>query len=105
MLFFVLAGLAASTMSLLGCTGALIENTCLLKLFAGGIIIFLILELLGGILLLCLRHQIKASLQESLMVAVQQYQDDPDLHFIMDELQIGFQCCGVESYLDWKTNL
>lgn len=105
MLFFVLAGLAASTMSLLGCTGALIENTCLLKLFIGGIITFVILEALGGIVLFSLRHQIKASLQESLMVAVQRYQDDPDLHFIMDELQIGLQCCGVGSYLDWKTNL
>uniref|UniRef100_A0A8D2LQC6 Tetraspanin 10 n=1 Tax=Varanus komodoensis TaxID=61221 RepID=A0A8D2LQC6_VARKO len=76
MLFFVLAGLAASTMALLGCTGALFENTCLLKLFT-----------------------------DSLMVAVLRYQDDPDLQFIMDEIQAGLQCCGVESYLDWKTNL
>ncbi|XP_062976158.1 tetraspanin-10 isoform X2 [Elgaria multicarinata webbii] len=105
MLFFVLAGLAASTMSLLGCTGALSENSCLLKLFTGGIITFLILEALGGIVLFSLRHQIKASLQDSLMTAVLRYQDDSDLQFIMDEIQTGLQCCGVESYLDWKTNL
>ncbi|XP_053145695.1 uncharacterized protein LOC128342437 isoform X2 [Hemicordylus capensis] len=105
MLFFVLVGLAASTMSLLGCTGALIENICLLKLFTGGIITFVVLETLGGIVLYSLRHQIKASLHDSLMVAVLRYQDDPDLQFIMDEIQTGLQCCGVESYLDWKTNL
>ncbi|KAJ7315860.1 hypothetical protein JRQ81_002022 [Phrynocephalus forsythii] len=105
MLFFVLAGLAASAMSLVGCTGALIENTCLLKLFTGGIITFVILEVLGGIVLFSLRHQIDMSLQESLMVAVLQYQDDLDLQFIMDEIQTGLQCCGVESYLDWKTNV
>uniref|UniRef100_A0A8D2LMW2 Tetraspanin-10 n=1 Tax=Varanus komodoensis TaxID=61221 RepID=A0A8D2LMW2_VARKO len=105
MLFFVLAGLAASTMALLGCTGALFENTCLLKLFTGGIITFVILEALGGIVLVSVQHQIKASLQDSLMVAVLRYQDDPDLQFIMDEIQAGLQCCGVESYLDWKTNL
>uniref|UniRef100_A0A8D2Q7N5 Tetraspanin 10 n=1 Tax=Varanus komodoensis TaxID=61221 RepID=A0A8D2Q7N5_VARKO len=104
MLFFVLAGLAASTMALLGCTGALFENTCLLKLFTGGIITFVILEALGGIVLVSVQHQIKASLQDSLMVAVLRYQDDPDLQFIMDEIQAGLQCCGVESYLDWKTN-
>ncbi|XP_072844996.2 tetraspanin-10 [Pogona vitticeps] len=105
MLFFVLAGLAASTLSLVGCSGALIENTCLLKLFTGGIIIFVILEVLGGIVLFSLRHQIKASLQNSLTVAVLRYQDDLDLQFIMDEIQTGLQCCGVESYLDWKTNV
>ncbi|XP_061471708.1 LOW QUALITY PROTEIN: tetraspanin-10 [Rhineura floridana] len=105
MLFFVLVGLVASIMSLLGCTGTLFENTCLLKLFTGGIITFVILEALGGIVLFSLRHQIKASLQNSLMVAVLRYQDDPDLQFIMDEIQMGLQCCGVESYLNWKTNL
>ncbi|XP_008102337.2 tetraspanin-10 [Anolis carolinensis] len=105
MLFFVLAGLAASAMSLLGCTGALIENTCLLKIFSAGIITFVVLEIVGGIILFSLRNQIKVSLQNSLMVAVQRYQDDLDLQFIMDEIQTGLQCCGVESYLDWKTNL
>nr|XP_034954819.1 tetraspanin-10 [Zootoca vivipara] len=105
MLFFVLAGLVASTISLLGCLGALFENTCLLKLFTGGIMVFVVLETLGGIVLFSLRHQIKTSLQESLTVAVLRYQDDPDLKFIMDEIQVGLQCCGVESYLDWKTNL
>ncbi|CAI5765750.1 tetraspanintetraspanin-10 [Podarcis lilfordi] len=105
MLFFVLAGLVASTISLLGCLGALFENTCLLKLFTGGIMMFVILETLGGIVFFSLRRQIKTSLQESLTVAVLRYQDDPDLKFIMDEIQMGLQCCGVESYLDWKTNL
>uniref|UniRef100_A0A8D0DL50 Tetraspanin-10 n=1 Tax=Salvator merianae TaxID=96440 RepID=A0A8D0DL50_SALMN len=105
MLFFVLVGLTASTVSLMGCIGALLENTRLLMFFAGEIITFIILEALGGIILFSLRHQLKASLQDSLMVAVLRYQDDPDLQFIMDEIQMGLQCCGVESYLDWKTNL
>lgn len=105
MLFFVLAGLVASTMSLLGCMGALFENTRLLKLLNGGIITFVIVEVLGAVILFSLRNQIKASLRDSLMVAVQRYQDDADLQFIMNEIQSGLQCCGVESYQDWKTNL
>uniref|UniRef100_A0ACB8EL40 Uncharacterized protein n=2 Tax=Sphaerodactylus townsendi TaxID=933632 RepID=A0ACB8EL40_9SAUR len=105
MLFFVLAGLVASTISLLGCLGALFENTRLLKLFNGGIIVFVIVEVLGAIILFSLRHQIKASLKDSLMVAVLRYQDDADLQFIMNEIQAGLQCCGVESYQDWKANL
>ncbi|XP_054832273.1 tetraspanin-10 [Eublepharis macularius] len=105
MLFFVLAGLVASTMSLLGCLGALFENTCFLKLLCGGIITFMIMEVLGAIIFFSLRHQIKASLQDSLTAAVLRYQDDADLQFIMNEIQAGLQCCGVESYQDWKTNL
>uniref|UniRef100_A0A8C4VZD8 Tetraspanin-10 n=1 Tax=Gopherus evgoodei TaxID=1825980 RepID=A0A8C4VZD8_9SAUR len=73
MLFFVLVGLAVSTVSLAGCVGALYENTCLLKFFTGG--------------------------------AVLRYQDDPDLRFIMDEIQMGLQCCGAESYQDWQMNI
>uniref|UniRef100_A0A674JQF3 Tetraspanin 10 n=1 Tax=Terrapene triunguis TaxID=2587831 RepID=A0A674JQF3_9SAUR len=38
MLFFVLVGLAVSTISLAGCMGALYENICLLKFFTGGVI-------------------------------------------------------------------
>ncbi|XP_067403369.1 tetraspanin-10 [Emydura macquarii macquarii] len=105
MLFFVLVGLAVSTISLAGCLGALRENTCLLKFFTGGVITFVILELLGGLVLYSLRHQIKDSLQNTMLVAVLRYQDDPDLRFIMDEIQFGLQCCGVESYQDWKKNL
>uniref|UniRef100_A0A8C8RUF3 Tetraspanin-10 n=1 Tax=Pelusios castaneus TaxID=367368 RepID=A0A8C8RUF3_9SAUR len=105
MLFFVLVGLAVSTISLLGCMAALCESTCLLKFFIGGVITFVILEILGGLVLYSLRHQIKDSLQNTMLVAVLRYQDDPDLRFIMDEIQFGLQCCGVDSYQDWKKNL
>ncbi|TFK05803.1 Lipoma-preferred partner like protein [Platysternon megacephalum] len=105
MLFFVLVGLAVSTVSLAGCMGALYENTCLLKFFTGGVVTFVILEILGGLVLYSLRHQIKGSLQNTMLVAVLRYQDDPDLRFIMDEVQMGLQCCGVESYQDWKMNM
>ncbi|XP_070596325.1 tetraspanin-10 isoform X1 [Erythrolamprus reginae] len=105
MLFFVLAGLVATSISLVGCTGALFERIFLLKLFTGGIILFLVLEVLSGIVVFSLRQHIKTSLQNFLMLAMLQYQDDLDLQFIMDEIQSGLQCCGVKSYLDWKANL
>ncbi|KAG6936887.1 tetraspanin 10, partial [Chelydra serpentina] len=105
MLFFVVVGVAVSTVSLAGCMGALYENTCLLKFFTGGVITFVLLEILGGLVLYSLRHQVKGSLQNTMLVAVLRYQDDPDLRFIMDEIQMGLQCCGVESYQDWKMNV
>uniref|UniRef100_A0A8C5S8V0 Tetraspanin 10 n=1 Tax=Laticauda laticaudata TaxID=8630 RepID=A0A8C5S8V0_LATLA len=104
MLFFVLVGLVATSISLLGCIGALFESIFLLKLFTGGIMLSLVLEVLSGIVVFSLRQHIKSSLQNFLMVAMLQYQDDLDLQFIMDEIQAGLQCCGVKSYLDWKAN-
>ncbi|KAH1182954.1 tetraspanin-10 [Mauremys mutica] len=105
MLFFVLVGLAVSTVSLAGCVGALYENTCLLKFFTGGVITFVILEILGGLVLYSLRHQLQGSLRNTMLGAVLRYQDDPDLRFIMDEIQMGLQCCGAESYQDWQMNM
>uniref|UniRef100_A0A670Y5X8 Tetraspanin n=1 Tax=Pseudonaja textilis TaxID=8673 RepID=A0A670Y5X8_PSETE len=105
MLFFVLVGLVATSISLLGCTGALFESIFLLKLFTGGIMFSLVLEVLSGLVVFSLRQHIKTSLQNFLTVAMLQYQDDLDLQFIMDEIQAGLQCCGVKSYLDWKANL
>uniref|UniRef100_A0A8C4W2S6 Tetraspanin n=1 Tax=Gopherus evgoodei TaxID=1825980 RepID=A0A8C4W2S6_9SAUR len=102
MLFFVLVGLAVSTVSLAGCVGALYENTCLLKFFTGGVITFVILEILGGLVLYSLRHQLKGSLQNTMLEAVLRYQDDPDLRFIMDEIQMGLQCCGADTKV-WAT--
>lgn len=101
MLFCVLLGLAVSTVSLAGCLGALCENPCLLKFFTGGVVAFVLLETLGGLVLYSQRHQVRGSL----LLAVQRYQDDPDLRFLMDELQAGLQCCGVETYRDWARNL
>ncbi|XP_074081022.1 tetraspanin-10 [Macrotis lagotis] len=105
MLLFVVVGLAISVVSLAGCVGALCENTCLLWFFAGGIFTFLILETLAGILLYALWDQLQNTLDNAMLVAITRYQDDSDLRFLLDEIQIGLRCCGVVSYQDWKLNL
>uniref|UniRef100_A0A670YFE1 Tetraspanin n=1 Tax=Pseudonaja textilis TaxID=8673 RepID=A0A670YFE1_PSETE len=99
MLFFVLVGLVATSISLLGCTGALFESIFLLKLFTGGIMFSLVLEVLSGLVVFSLRQHIKTSLQNFLTVAMLQYQDDLDLQFIMDEIQAGLQCLNFLAYL------
>ncbi|XP_043859242.1 tetraspanin-10 [Dromiciops gliroides] len=105
MLLFVVVGLAVSVVSLAGCVGALCENICLLWVFAWGIFTFLILETLAGILIYALWDQLQDILDSSMLVAITRYQDDSDLRFLLDEIQLGLQCCGVMSYQDWKLNL
>ncbi|XP_067914748.1 tetraspanin-10 [Heterodontus francisci] len=105
MLVFVLVGLVVGTMSFSGCVGALRENQCLLKFFAVGSLIFVTVEIISGIVVYGLRDRIEQYLENGMMLGVKRYQDDPDLRFIMNEIQQGLKCCGVESYHDWELNL
>ncbi|KAM4663082.1 tetraspanin-10 [Discoglossus pictus] len=105
MLSFVLVGLVVSVLSISGCVGFLRENAFLLKLFSVGISTIMFIQLVSAIIILSFRKQIGDTVQSSLMVAVTRYQDDSDLRFIMDELQLGMECCGVQSYQDWDSSL
>ncbi|KAM9222045.1 tetraspanin-10 [Leptosomus discolor] len=104
MLLFVLAGLGASAVSLAGCLGALRSSPCLLRFFVGAVLVFAALEVLGGLLLVGARHQLRDALRDALLLCLLRYQDEPDLQFLVDEVQQSLQCCGLSSYRDWETN-
>ena len=104
MLGLVLGGLAVSAVSLAGCLGALCENVCLLRCFSGGLLAFLALEAVVGVLVVALWGPLQDGLELALRVAIAHYQDDPDLRFLIDQVQLGLQCCGAASYQDWQQN-
>ncbi|NXD02364.1 TSN10 protein, partial [Certhia familiaris] len=104
MLLFVLVGLGASTVSLTGCLGAVRASPCLLRFFLGAVLVFGGLEVLGGLLLLLARRRLRDALRDLLLLCLLRYQEDPDLQFLVDEVQRSLQCCGLESYRDWESN-
>ncbi|NXR60134.1 TSN10 protein, partial [Rhadina sibilatrix] len=104
MLLFVLAGLGASAVSLAGCLGAFRASPCLLRFFLGAVLAFGGLEVLGGLLLLLARRRLWDALRDLLLLCLLRYQEDPDLQFLVDEVQRSLQCCGLESYRDWESN-
>ncbi|NXO99770.1 TSN10 protein, partial [Certhia brachydactyla] len=104
MLLFVLVGLGASTVSLTGCLGAVRASPCLLRFFLGALLVFGGLEVLGGLLLLLARRRLRDALRDLLLLCLLRYQEDPDLQFLVDEVQRSLQCCGLESYRDWESN-
>ncbi|NXH13002.1 TSN10 protein, partial [Bucco capensis] len=104
MLLFVLVGLGASTVSLAGCLGTLRSSPCLLRFFVGAVLAFAGLEVLGGLLLLAARHQLRDALRDALLLCLLRYYDEPDLRFLVDEVQRSLQCCGLSSYRDWEAN-
>ncbi|XP_043756737.1 tetraspanin-10 [Cervus elaphus] len=105
MLGLVLGGLAVSAVSLAGCLGALCENAFLLRCFSGGVLAFLVLEAVVGALVVALWGRLQDGLEHVLRLAITHYQDDPDLCFLIDQVQLGLQCCGADSYQDWQQNL
>ncbi|KAF2978586.1 hypothetical protein EK904_004429 [Melospiza melodia maxima] len=55
--------------------------------------------------MLLLRRRLRDALRDLLLLCLLRYQEDPDLQFLVDEVQRGLQCCGLESYRDWESNL
>ncbi|NXR38858.1 TSN10 protein, partial [Zosterops hypoxanthus] len=104
MLLFVLAGLGASSVSLAGCLGAFRASPCLLRFFLAALLAFGGLEVLGGLLVLLARRRLRDALRDLLLLCLLRYQEDPDLQFLVDEVQRSLQCCGLESYRDWESN-
>ncbi|NXX74621.1 TSN10 protein, partial [Urocolius indicus] len=104
MLLLVLVGLGAGTVSLAGCLGSLRSSPCLLRCFVGAVLAFVGLELLGALLLLLARQRLRDGLRDALLLCLLRYQDEPDLRFLVDEVQRSLSCCGLGSYRDWEAN-
>uniref|UniRef100_A0AAZ3RF75 Tetraspanin n=1 Tax=Oncorhynchus tshawytscha TaxID=74940 RepID=A0AAZ3RF75_ONCTS len=94
MLVFVVLGLVLSTLCLSGCVGALRENCCLLQVFSATVLVLVAAQVLAAIVAYSFQGQIEGYLRSGMLAAMVRYQDDLDLRFITDEIQIGLQCCG-----------
>ncbi|XP_028675355.2 tetraspanin-10 [Erpetoichthys calabaricus] len=105
MLALLLLGLIIFSLTFAGCLGALRENEGLLRIFSWAVMVLIAIEVLAGIIAYFLHSQINGYLRSSLLSSVRLYQDDADLRFIMDEIQVALQCCGADTYRDWELNM
>lgn len=86
-------------LAFLGCCGAVKENHCMVMTF--GILLFLIfiIEIAGGIAAYVNRGELEGFLKESMNSTIQQQQADAKK--IWDEMQIKWECCGVDGPADY----
>lgn len=105
MLLFVTLGFVLSVLCLSGCVGSLRENCCLLRLFSGAVLVLVTAQVLAAIVAYSLQGQIAGYLRSGMLAAMARYQDDLDLRFITDEIQMSLQCCGADNYRDWEINM
>ncbi|TSK87557.1 Tetraspanin-10 [Bagarius yarrelli] len=104
MLLLVFLGVLLSLLCLTGCVGALRENYCLLRTFSTTLLVLVVAQVLLAIVAYSLQGWITELLRSTMLTAMTRYQDDLDLRFITDEIQVGLQCCGVNNYRDWELN-
>ncbi|XP_047437316.1 tetraspanin-15 [Mugil cephalus] len=104
-IILILLGIVMFTVSFIGVLASLRDNLILLKVFLYTLTVGLILELLGGILVLAFHNQALALLNKNIRKGIVNYYDDLDFKNIMDYVQQKFHCCGGETYTDWKVNM
>ncbi|XP_076853527.1 uncharacterized protein tspan10 isoform X2 [Brachyhypopomus gauderio] len=88
MLLLTTFGLALALLCTAGCAGALRENSCLLRAFGTALLAVFTAQVLIGILAYSLQDQIVGVLRAAMLGAIAHYQDDVDLRFITDEMQL-----------------
>uniref|UniRef100_A0A8C6LZW3 Tetraspanin n=1 Tax=Nothobranchius furzeri TaxID=105023 RepID=A0A8C6LZW3_NOTFU len=105
MLILFSLGFLLTLLCLTGCVGALREYCCLLKVFSATVLVLITAQVLLAIVVYSVRDQIAGYLRSGMLAAMANYQDDPDVRFITDEIQFSLQCCGADNYRDWGVNM
>ncbi|XP_071483414.1 tetraspanin-15-like [Diadema antillarum] len=101
----IFVGCCMFILTFIGCVGALRENITLLKIFGWTITIVFMLQLIAAIMAIVFKTKAKALVSNSFKGALDNYYDDPDIHFAIDTIQLKLECCGGFDYKDWEQNL
>nr|XP_036226555.1 CD63 antigen-like [Bactrocera oleae]XP_036226556.1 CD63 antigen-like [Bactrocera oleae]XP_036226557.1 CD63 antigen-like [Bactrocera oleae]XP_036226558.1 CD63 antigen-like [Bactrocera oleae] len=103
--FLIVIGVFVIFISFFGCWGAIKENYCLTLIFAILLGFIFILELAAGISGYVLRSDATNLIEQSLENTLKEYSqinENNPYTIIWDYVQNNFDCCGVNSYTDWK---
>nr|XP_006638228.1 PREDICTED: tetraspanin-9-like [Lepisosteus oculatus] len=118
----IVVGVAISITAFLGCLGAWLDNSILLGLFTGILILILTLEIVAGILFYVFRAKcddmvkklgclgclfvvfngvfwVESKITKKAKEVIKKY--DIRDRAIIDDIQDQFHCCGAENYTDW----
>ncbi|XP_050720937.1 CD63 antigen-like [Eriocheir sinensis] len=100
----VILGAVILVISFFGCCGAKRENVFMLRVFAGLMVLVLLLEFAVAITVAVLRPNIEELVKKNMNESMQHYGDPKDLVTISwDDLQRKHHCCGTVNYTDWRT--
>ncbi|XP_002730486.1 tetraspanin-17-like [Saccoglossus kowalevskii] len=105
MWMFIALGSVIFIVSFSGCIGALRENTCLLNFFCLALGVIMILEITAVVLAFVYRDEVGDLIGDWIENAIYDYTEDPDINFLLDEMQTSLKCCGANHPDDWDNNV
>jgi len=90
-----------------GCCGACTENACMMYTFGSLVALILIVEIGCTVTVFLFKDQVWNEVNHQLIDGLNKYgkNESQGTTQSWDELQSQFECCGVESYLDWGSVL
>ncbi|XP_077109215.1 tetraspanin-33-like isoform X3 [Ranitomeya variabilis] len=104
-ILLIVVGMLMFIITFFGCMGALRDVHLLLKIFAGLLIVVLILQLVAAVLGFIFSGMVLDKASAVMLRAIIYYREDLDLQNFIDYIQKKFECCGVNSYKDWSRNI
>jgi len=87
-----------------GLFGALREHLCFLKTFLALIVLIFIAQVIIGIIAFVYREETEVILIDQIKSSIEKYTENENIKESVDRIQSKFQCCGIETALDWDIN-
>jgi len=100
----IAVGVLVVLVAFLGCCGACVENSCMMKAYGALLLVFFICEIGIGVAAYVYKGDVQDWIKDEMNKTVVNY-GEPEFESVKtswDVIQPGFGCCGVESYKDWK---
>lgn len=101
----VAIGFIMMFVSIFGCIGAVKESTAMINIYGVLLALVFILEVAAAISAFALRGQVEEMVRRTINESMASYKGNPSVGQSVDFMQQVLECCGVESYKDWKSFL
>ncbi|CAH8448765.1 unnamed protein product [Heterobilharzia americana] len=101
--FLIVLGVVIFFLGIIGCCGACNESVYKLTLYSLLLFVIIVSEFASSVGALVLKEKVKEKLTIAVKDAVQDYNKNPDLKSVVDEIQEAIGCCGADSPSDYDT--
>nr|XP_002123552.1 CD63 antigen-like [Ciona intestinalis] len=101
-LIFIGFGAVIFIISLCGCCGAYTEKVWLLKVYKVSLVIILLVLVVIAVLAFCFKSSLRMALHVAMLNFLHTHHKSSK---VFNLVQTQLQCCGVDTYMDWQSNL
>jgi len=99
----IAVGVLVVLVAFLGCCGACVENSCMMKAYGALLLVFFICEIGIGVAAYVYKGDVQDWIKDGMNKTIVDYgkSDFESVKTSWDIIQPNLKCCGVESYKDW----